>query len=197
MIFRCSLSILPPPTVPLQLWFDSSVVQFGSNCSSVYPSKVLNWNWTAPELYPNWTNGLVQFGMVLVWFTVQTGLHLNCGIPTVWDTSAEPEEFLNELNETECSCHGTTSPPSFSISLHFQLHLTLSAHLLPPPHQLWNLSAQLCYIHCQTCLDPVPMPRGTIYIPLSNLSDLSSLIIMGNGLVSWLTPFSTLPVCYI
>ena len=81
MIFRYSLSILPPPTFPLQLRFDGSVVRFSSNRGSVYPSKVPNWNRTAPELYPNRTNGSVQFGTVLVRFTVRTGSHLNRDIP--------------------------------------------------------------------------------------------------------------------
>ncbi len=81
MIFQYSSSILPPPTFPLQFQFDGSVVWFGSNHGSVYPSKVPNWNQTAPELYPNWTNGSVQFGMVPVQFMVQTGSHLNHDIP--------------------------------------------------------------------------------------------------------------------
>ncbi len=58
------------------------MVWFSLNHSSVYPSKVLNWNQTTPKLYPNQTNGLVQFGMVLVQFTVWTGSHLNHDIPT-------------------------------------------------------------------------------------------------------------------
>ena len=60
-----------------------------------------------------------------------------------------------------------TSPPSFSVSFlscplplpsftYFQLHLTPSAHLPPPLHQLQSLPAQLCYVHCWTSCHAPP-----------------------------------------
>ena len=67
----------------IQVWYSDiphlsfphlpSPYSFSLNCSSVYPSKVLNWNQT---------NGLVQLGMVPVWFMVQTSSHLNHDIPS-------------------------------------------------------------------------------------------------------------------
>src|SRR5260221_12057625 len=58
-------------------------------------------------------------------------------------------------------CHGTTSPPSFSVSFllhplphpsftYFRLLLTLSAHPPPPLHQLQGIPTQLHYVHWQT-----------------------------------------------
>src|SRR5258705_7998633 len=56
-------------------------------------------------------------------------------------------------------CHGMTSLFPFSslsvphpISITFQLHLTSSACLLPPPLQLQGVLVQLCYICAQTSL---------------------------------------------
>ncbi len=118
-------------------------------------------------------------------------------------------------------CLNSIPPWTVICLLYFKIHLTIPAlfcvdsswrpslHIyttcLPPcPCQIWGVLAQLCYVHCQTSLgltsahsDPVPTPRGTIHIPfihLSNLSDLSSLPIMGNCILSCLTPFSALPV---
>src|SRR6266436_3344939 len=99
-------------------------------------------------------------------------------------------------------CHGTTSPPSFSASFllhplplpsftYFQLHLTLSACPLPSPHQLQGIPMQLHYVHCQTSpglmsdlLGSGSHAKGYHLYTLYNLSDLSSLVIMGNCLSS-------------
>ena len=91
-----------------------------------------------------------------------------------------------------------------SFLFHLWLHPTLSTHPLTPPHQLQSIPAQLCYIHCRTSprlmsdlLGSGSHAKGYCLYTLYNLSDLSSLVIMGNCLSSWLTPFSTLPIHYI
>src|SRR5258707_6923383 len=95
-------------------------------------------------------------------------------------------------------------PSPLSSFTHFQLHLTLSACPPTPLHLLLSILMQLHYIHCQTSLRLASdllgsgsHTRGTVYIPLPNLSDPSSLTIMGNCLFSCLTPFSTLPTGHI
>src|SRR5260370_20983943 len=79
-----------------------------------------------------------------------------------------------------------TSPPSFSISDSIQPHLLalqlLHANSKAYPHNYTTSTVQLAPDQCHTCPDLVPMPSGTVYIPLCNLSDLSSLVIMWNSL---------------
>ena len=91
-----------------------------------------------------------------------------------------------------------------SFFFHLQLHPTLSACPLTPLHQLWSIPTQLHYVHCQTSpglmsdlLRSNSHAKGYHLDTLYNLSDLSSLVIMGNCLSSWLTPFSALPIHYI
>src|SRR5260221_9203432 len=89
------------------------------------------------------------------------------------------------------------------ISVTFQLHPTLSACLLPPPLQLQGVLVQLCYVCAWTSLrltldllGPDPHAKGYHLYTSYNLSD--PFFIINNGeLPSCLTPFSTLPVCYI
>ena len=90
-----------------------------------------------------------------------------------------------------------------SFLFHLWLHLTPSAHPLTPPCQLQSIPTQLHYVHCQTSprlmsdlLRSGSHTKGYHLYTLYNLSDVSSLVIMGNCLSSWLTPFSMLPVHY-
>ena len=57
---------LPLPSLPLQHQFSGSVVWSGLNCSSLYPTTVLNWDWTIPWTVPKPNHGSVhslnQFG---------------------------------------------------------------------------------------------------------------------------------------
>ncbi len=95
------------------------------------------------------------------------------------------------------------APPS----IHLQPQPTLSAH--PLPSSLCTNSKAYSCNHAMstvglasdwywTCLDPVPMPRGTIYIPFihsSNLSDLLSLPTTGNCLLFLINPFLCITHC--
>src|SRR5258707_7451109 len=66
--------------------------------------------------------------------------------------------------------------------------------------QLVQPTLRLTVDQYRTCLDLVPTPRATIYIPflhLSYLPDPFSLTIAGNYSFLVLTPFSVLPACYI
>src|SRR5260221_13415716 len=76
------------------------------------------------------------------------------------------------------------------ISITFQLHLTSSACLPPPPLQLQGVLVQLCYICTRTSLrltsdllGPDPHAKGTVYILPIICLILSSLSIMGNCLL--------------
>ena len=72
-----------PPTVPnpLQVWFSGPVVQSGLTRGPLYPSKVSDRNQTAPEPDPDWTMVHPCLVWSVVWSPVQTGSHLNHGIP--------------------------------------------------------------------------------------------------------------------
>src|SRR6266436_10097858 len=96
-------------------------------------------------LYPQFAECRISMGMMAIQWAVSGS--------TQSSNSQQSTSFWT------CGiCHGTTSPPSFSVSFlfcplplpsftYFQLHLTPSAHLPPPLHQLQSLPAQLCYVH--------------------------------------------------